>query len=75
MKTLNLRFRNCEHGGDLARFEDDVVAAGASVVEADVDLDAERGIITAEVEDKDYDTFLAKFKATRAYDFSNLNRY
>lgn len=67
MTKITLRFSECEHGGDLARYSDDVIKAGGSIISEDVDLDNEQGVIIVEVEDKA--AFVAAFKKTDAADF------
>ena len=67
-----LKFYECEHEGDLSHYKADITASGGKVISSRLsdDEESEPGIIVFEIEDKN--TFLAKFKTTDSYGFSNL---
>ena len=69
-KTIRMTFYECEHGGDLEYYTDDLVLSGAKIISSHVDHDAEIGHVMAEVDD--YDLFLEKFKVTDSYGFSQF---
>lgn len=64
---IRCRFYECEHSGDLARYEEDVIAAGARVLDKQCDRDADVGFITAEV--ADVHAFKLKLAETPSGDF------
>ena len=69
-KTLNIRFYECEHGGDLARYEEDLTKSGASIIDSGFSDDEEEGWARITIED--LDAFRSTFTKTEAFDFSNL---
>jgi hypothetical protein len=66
---LNITFYECEHGGDVDHYEADLRRAGATIVDSDLNSEAESCTIQVEVADK-Y-TFLDSFKLTDAFGFSD----
>lgn len=73
-KRLTLRFYECEHTGDLSRYEDDVFESGAKVIESGfspgLSPDEEEAWVRIEIED--FEAFRAKFIKTEAFEFSNV---
>jgi hypothetical protein len=65
-----IRFYECEHNGDLDRYVEDLRACGAEILSQVVDEDAEEGVV--EVEVLDTCDFLARFKKTDSFGFSNI---
>ena len=66
---MNLSFYECEHEGDLEQYIEDVTACGGTVVDSEINDEAEVGHVTVEVEDRK--AFDVKFKETDAYQFIN----
>jgi len=69
-KRLTLRYYECEHIGDLSRYEDAVFESGAKVIESDFSPDEEEAWIRIEVED--FAAFRKRFRKTEGWDFCNL---
>jgi hypothetical protein len=69
MKTITLRFSECEHQGDMDNYFGDILDAGGkpSWNSIEIDHDAEEGSI--EVEVQDMEAFNTKLKETDCYDF------
>ncbi len=70
---FRISFTECEHSGDMDMYFGDIQDAGGNPNwnSIEIDHDAEEGSVEVEVDD--YKTFLAEFKKTDAYEFSNLN--
>ena len=62
-------FSECEHNGDLANYEECVIACGGKILESYLNRDEECTIIF-EVDNRN--EFEKKFKHSDAYDFSKL---
>ena len=67
MEVFNLYFSECEHGGDLERYEDDVRSAGGTIVASNVNPDEETGIVTTSFSSRT--EFMEEFKKTDSFDF------
>ena len=65
-----IEFYECEHDGDLNNYISDLQESGASVIDSNINHEAEIGHVTIEVED--YEAFLEKFKETDSIDFSSI---
>ena len=66
---MHLTFYECEHGGDLDHYLDDIYNSGGKVIRSQVERDEECSVLV-EVEDKQ--DFLKRFKRTKSYGFSDL---
>ncbi len=64
-----LRFRECEHNGDLDAYASDVVKCGGIVLDRMVDPLAEKGYLTVKLNCHDPEEFYRKFRKTSSYDF------
>jgi hypothetical protein len=69
MKTLTLEFYECEHGGDLNNYMEDIIECGGKIIDSDIDYEAEIGEVVVEVEDEK--AFNKLFEETDSYDFLN----
>ena len=63
-------FGECEHDGDLNRYEEDLVACGAKIIGREINDDSEEGYVLVEVVDKN--KFMEGFKKTDSFGFSSL---
>ena len=68
MTRLNLTFSECEHSGDLERYEEDIRKCGGTIIMSDCKPDDEEGYIMFNVEDRK--DFIEKFRKTESYGFS-----
>lgn len=71
--TRVIRFRECEHYGDMDDYTEDLMASGAKITSTDVDEDDEVGSATVEINDPQ--DFLNRFKKTKGFEFSSLASY
>lgn len=62
-----LRFRECEHNGDLDAYERDVAKCGGVVLDRMVDAMAEKGDMTVELVDTG--AFYQKLETTNSFSF------
>ena len=69
-RKFRLAFYECEHGGDMDNYIDDVAKAGGRVTDTSLNEDAETCYLTIEV--ADYAAFLEAFKKTDSFGLSNL---
>lgn len=67
MLRIVLRFRECEHNGDLDMYARDVAKCGGVILDRMVDAMAEKGYLTVELDNTD--EFYAKMKQTGSYSF------
>jgi hypothetical protein len=73
MSKITITFDECEHTGDMDMYYGDIQDAGGKADWNSITIDHDAEVGTIEVEVEDYQTFLAEFKKTDAFDFSNLN--
>lgn len=71
-KTMEVRFYECEHEGDLNAYVSDLQASGARVLSAKCDGDYPSTSGTVEIHVDDFAGFMVKFSETDAFDFSSL---
>lgn len=65
-----LRFRECEHRGDLDAYARDVSRCGGNVIGRELDAAAERGYLTVTFDSAaDREAFWEKFKQTDSASF------
>ena len=74
MKTI-IDFYECEHGGDMDNYIDDLYESGAVIVSSQLNFDEETYKIVVDFEKEEKkEKFLIKFKETDSFSFSSLNR-
>lgn len=73
MQHLIINFYECEHGGDLDKYINDLHACGASVVNCEPNYEAETAEVEISVDDKN--VFFEKFFKTDACSFSQYQHY
>lgn len=67
---VNLRFRECEHNGDLDHYARDVVKSGGRIVYRELDAARERGLLSVELDgEAQVEDFWRRFKKTDSYLF------
>lgn len=71
--TVN--FTECEHMGDLDNYLHDLCESGATIVDYDINEEAEAGHVTIEIMGTKKREFLTKFAATDSCCFSSLRYY
>lgn len=69
-RNMTIRFHECEHSGDLGGYIHDLRDSGAKILDRGINDEAETGYVDVEIEN--FEAFLAKFKTTSSFDFSNL---
>lgn len=70
MLDQNLRFRECEHRGDLDAYARDVSRCGGNVIGRELNAAAERGCLTVRFDSvADREAFWEKFKQTESASF------
>ena len=67
MLRIKIVFSECEHSGDLENYLEDIQKSGGRVSCSSVD---DEGEVIVDIEDKGL--FLAQFKTTDSFGFSNL---
>jgi hypothetical protein len=68
-KTFNLRFYECEHGGDLNRYIEDLRQCGSTVKDSKLDADAEEAVVRVEV--PDFNSFRTAWEQTESSDYAD----
>lgn len=67
---VHLRFRECEHNGDLDHYARDVVKSGGRIVYRELDAARERGLLSVEFDSEaQASDFWDRFKQTDSYPF------
>ncbi|WP_080837567.1 hypothetical protein [Cohnella massiliensis] len=65
---VHLRFRECEHNGDLDQYARDVAKSGGTVVYRELDAARERGMLAVELADETQAAdFWRRFERTDSY--------
>ena len=70
MLRIKIVFSECEHSGDLENYLEDIQKSGGRVICSSVGDEEEVGEVIVDIEDKGL--FLAQFKTTDSFGFSNL---
>ena len=63
MKTIHIKFYECEHNGDLDNYKSDIRDSGGKILNSGLNYEAETGWVEVEIDDK----FWERFKQTDAY--------
>lgn len=67
---VHLRFRECEHNGDLDHYARDVAKSGGTIVYRELDAARERGLLSVELgNEAQAADFWRRFKQTDSYAF------
>ncbi|MCY9668722.1 hypothetical protein M5X11_28005 [Paenibacillus alginolyticus] len=70
MVMVHLRFRECEHNGDLDHYARDVVKCGGEVIYRELDALHEKGLLSVEFDNEaKREEFWRKFRQTDSYSF------
>jgi hypothetical protein len=67
-------FEECEHPGDLENYKQDLISAGASIVESQIEYDSESATVLIEVEGNDMTDFILAFQMTDSYEFATFKQ-
>jgi len=67
---MNVYFYECEHGGDLDNYANDLRESGANVLRASCNHETETGVIEIEINDKE--KFMKAFSKTESFGYSSL---
>lgn len=70
MMQITLRFRECEHEGDLEDYAQDVGRCGGSIVGSELNSDAETGALYVQFRNEaEQSRFFDQFRHTDSFDF------